>query len=97
MLSTIGFVSVMLIVFTVGFAVGRKPREPIKINLKFEEFAVEDLELYRNIFKSVADCIDDALVDLDDEEDGEATEEEKSDSVEVVPPEGSETVEESEE
>lgn len=74
MLSTIGLISALLIVFTVGFAVGRKPLEPININLKVTEFSVEDLELCRNIFKSVADCIDDALVDVEDEEELDSSE-----------------------
>ena len=68
MLSTIGLISVLLIVFTVGFAIGRKPLEPININLKVTEFSVEDLELCRNIMKSVAACIDDALEDVDEED-----------------------------
>ena len=84
MLSTIGLIAVLLVVFTIGFVIGRKPEEPINVQIRTipVKLSEEEKKLALDILDKVYEEI--RVSYEDDEEESDSSEDIKEITTETT-------------
>ncbi len=90
MLSTIGLIAVLLVVFTIGFVIGRKPEEPINVQIRTipvklsEEEKKLALDILDRVYEEIRGAYEDDEEESDSFEDKEITTETSTEEDEIV-------------